>query len=207
MSSRAGHLWRKGLLRGQATVRIRAYRRSDRAAVLALTHQSFERLSIDHALEQTCGLLRGRSWSWRKQRDVARELRQEPRSCWVAEILGRVVGYVTTACDPATGVGRILNVAVHSEYRGQGIGRQLLTAAIQGLTEAGMEAIRIETLEHNRIARRLYPRLGFREIARQIHYVLRVSPLAFSAPGKPKAPRSQPGGGTNPGTPARHPRT
>jgi ribosomal protein S18 acetylase RimI-like enzyme len=34
-----------------------------------------------------------------------------------------------------------------------------------------MRYVRIETLEQNRRCAALYPKLGFREIARQVHYI------------------------------------
>jgi hypothetical protein len=43
-----------------------------------------------------------------------------------------------------------------------------------------MTVAKIETLEQNPIGRRLYPALGFREVARQIHYAM---PLVGEDPG------------------------
>jgi ribosomal protein S18 acetylase RimI-like enzyme len=38
----------------------------------------------------------------------------------------------------------------------------------------GVECARIETLEQNPIGQHLYPAVGFREVARQIHYAMRL---------------------------------
>ena len=40
----------------------------------------------------------------------------------------------------------------------------------------GMAMAKIETLAQNDSGQALYPRCGFREVARQIHYVMPLSP-------------------------------
>ena len=45
-----------------------------------------------------------------------------------------------------------------------------------------MTVAKIETLEQNTIGRHLYPSLGFREIARQIHYAMSLIPDAQTSP-------------------------
>ena len=50
----------------------------------------------------------------------------------------------------------------------------LLEHAIVFFRRSGMEVAKIETLEQNEAGRKLYPSLGFQEVARQIHYAMRV---------------------------------
>ena len=57
---------------------------------------------------------------------------------------------------------------------GRGIGRRLIEHALQHFRGAGLTHARIETLEQNPVGQKLYPSLGFREIARQIHYGMRL---------------------------------
>jgi len=49
-----------------------------------------------------------------------------------------------------------------------------LEYAIAFFKEAGMDIAKIETLEQNPIGQNLYPSLGFEEVARQIHYAMRL---------------------------------
>ena len=37
-----------------------------------------------------------------------------------------------------------------------------------------MQAAKIETLEQNLVGQALYPSLGFKEVARQVHYAMRL---------------------------------
>jgi putative acetyltransferase len=54
---------------------------------------------------------------------------------------------------------------VREAFRGSGLGQQLAQAVLQRARELGYEAMRLDTLAYMVQARRLYARLGFREIA------------------------------------------
>ena len=81
-----------------------------------------------------------------------------------------MIGYITTWIDPDASTGFIPNLALAASSRGQGIGRQLIEHALQFFRERQLAFARIETLDQNEVGRHLYPALGFREVARQIHY-------------------------------------
>ena len=50
-------------------------------------------------------------------------------------------------------------------------GREFDLAYLRG---QGMEAAKIETLAQNAVGSQFYPSVGFREVARQIHYLMRL---------------------------------
>lgn len=81
----------------------------------------------------------------------------------VAEVDGHIVGYVVG--DRAPGfpgpVGHIKDVAVHPEYRRQGIARDLLSSALQRLAEDGVVRTNLEVRAGNEAAISLYRSLGF----------------------------------------------
>jgi len=58
----------------------------------------------------------------------------------------------------------LLNVAVHPEYRGTGIGRRLVEAVLEEARTGGARVVFLEVRAGNVVARRLYRRLGFRDI-------------------------------------------
>ncbi len=73
------------------------------------------------------------------------------------------------------GVGRyahIEEVQVLRKHRARGVGKRLLTTALNRLRAGGVGAIYIETTEGNDIARRLYEGAGFRLIFGTVHYKL-----------------------------------
>ena len=65
----------------------------------------------------------------------------------------------------------LLNVAVHPERRGSGIGRLLVEAVITEGREIGARVLFLEVRAGNVVARRLYRHLGFRDLGvRRAYY-------------------------------------
>jgi ribosomal protein S18 acetylase RimI-like enzyme len=151
---------------------IRAFQEPDLPRLQEITVASFEEVSIDRNIEATFGLVGGRDWRARKAQDIANDARAHPEGIFVAEAGGQVVGYITTRVDLFSRIGRIPNLAVDPAFRGTGIGSALIEHALAYLAESGMAMAKIETLEQNPRGQALYPRFGFREVARQIHYVM-----------------------------------
>jgi ribosomal protein S18 acetylase RimI-like enzyme len=151
---------------------IRPFRPEDLPHVERITVDSFEPVSIDRNIEREYGPVAGKDWRERKARDVRSDCEVHPEGVFVAEEDGRVVGYVTTRLDRFTGIGRIPNLAVDESHRGQGTGSALILHAIDWMRGQGMAMAKIETLVQNERGQALYPRFGFREVARQIHFVM-----------------------------------
>ena len=153
-------------------VRIRRFREEDRERLKEITREAFDGVSIDQNIERLFGVIAGMRWYERKWRDIDADCDANPEGVFVAEADGEVVGYITTRIDRQTRIGRIMNFAVSPRHQRKGIGSKLLERALEYLREEGMEFVRIETLEQNEVCKRFYPKLGFREVARQIHYIM-----------------------------------
>jgi ribosomal protein S18 acetylase RimI-like enzyme len=84
----------------------------------------------------------------------------------VAELAGRVVGYVRHAAPTPLAANRhvrqIQGLAVAADARGRGVGRALVEAACAAAREAGARRVTLRVLGGNTSARRLYERCGFR---------------------------------------------
>ncbi len=59
-------------------------------------------------------------------------------------------------------VGDITNIAVHPDYRREGIGTRLLGLIVDICREKGMESVTLEVRESNIAAQRLYETKGFK---------------------------------------------
>lgn len=154
---------------------IRPYRPSDLDALKEITAVCFEGVSIDRNIENRFGPVGGRDWRWRKLRHIDADVEgPNAEGVFVWQEGETVAGYVTTRLDPDSKIGWIPNIAVRPQFQGSGIGRRLLEAGIEHMRRAGMECAKIETLEQNAVGSRFYPSLGFEEVARQIHYVMRL---------------------------------
>ncbi len=160
---------------------IRPFREADRDSLHRLTVLCFGS-SIHVTVEELFGRLKGADWQSRKIADIDADCAANAEGVLVAEEEGEIAGFITTRLGPATGIGRIPNLAVDPAHQGKGIGSALLRAAFAYLSAHGMTHVKIETLEQNMVGRHLYPKMGFREIARQIHYMMEL----------PAGPRTEP---------------
>ena len=99
---------------------------------------------------------------------LVRQLTDEGVVLLVAEINGDVIGYAYATVEgydymalrgPA---GVIQDIIVDAEYRGRGVGRLLLDAALAELKARGASQVVLSTAERNQAAQRLFARAGFR---------------------------------------------
>ena len=151
---------------------IRRYREADRAILMEITITCFPKVSIDRNIEDRFGTVGGKDWTWRKKRQIEADIEACPEGILVAEIDGSVVGYVISRLEPESKIGHINNMAVLPACQGRGLGKQLMQAALDQFRQKGMELARIETLEQNEVGSSFYPKAGFVEVARQIHYAM-----------------------------------
>src|SRR4051812_7059516 len=153
---------------------IREFRMEDLDAVKRLTVDSFKGVTLEQDVERGLGVLNGHDWRWRNARHIEDDVAANAGGIFVAEGNGRVVGYVTTRIDRESGQGRIPNLAVAEECRGEGLGRKLIEHALEYLRREGMHYAMIETMAQNAIGNHLYPSCGFKEVARQVHFAIRL---------------------------------
>lgn len=156
-------------------MQIRPFRPSDLDRIRQITADAFDGVSIDQSIQREFGLINGRDWKWRKGRHVDDDVAREPQGIFVAEEGGEVIGCITTWMDRQAGIGHIPNLALVPEARGKGYGRRLIEFALSHFRENGLTHARIETLVQNELGNHLYQSLGFREVARQIHFAMELN--------------------------------
>ena len=150
---------------------IRPFYPDDLPTLKAITVVAFDGVSIDQGIEHLFGTINGHGWQWRKARHLDDDTAREPDGIFVAELEGRIVGYISTWLDREAGIGHIPNLAIVAESRGHGLGRKLIEHALEHFRRCGLTHAKIETLEQNEVGQHLYQSLGFHEVARQIHFV------------------------------------
>ncbi len=156
---------------------IRPFESRDLARLQQITVDSFEGVSIDRNMEREFGAFGEGTWADRKAAAIVEDCRVQPDGVFVAVYSAEtevVVGYITTRLQRVSRIGWIPNMAVDPAHQAHGLGHALLDHAIGYMREQGMEIAKIETLEQNPIGQKLYPRLGFVPIARQIHFAMRL---------------------------------
>lgn len=156
------------------SITIRPYRPSDLDTLKRITADSFSGASLDELIEKQFGILHGHDWRWRKMRHIDDDANANASGIFVAESEGHILGYITTTIDRATGKGRIPNIAIVADARGKGLGRQLIQHAVDYFRREGLSYAMIETMAGNEVGQHLYPSCGFTEVARQIHFAMKL---------------------------------
>ena len=104
-------------------------------------------------------------WS---EKSVASELNNR-LSLWLVALDGdTVAGYVgsQSVLDEAD----MMNIAVHPDYRRQGIGRDLVLALAEALQKKGIRGLMLEVRQSNAPAIALYEQLGFQQVGMRPNY-------------------------------------
>ena len=104
-------------------------------------------------------------WS---ERSVASEL-DNKLAFWLVALEGETVaGYIgsQTVMDETD----MMNVAVHPDFRRQGIAEMLITELVENLKQKGSRCLTLEVRASNAPALALYGKLGFSEIGRRKNY-------------------------------------
>lgn len=152
-------------------MQIRDFQPGDLPILKQITVEAFTGVSIDQGMEREFGPINGHDWQWRKARHLDEDAAREPEGIFVGEIDGEIVGYISTWQDREAGIGHIPNIAFRPAYRGQGLGRRLIEFAMAHFRRSGLTHAKIETLAQNAVGNHLYTSLGFREVARQVHFL------------------------------------
>ena len=92
-----------------------------------------------------------------------------PLAYWlVAEEQGIVAGYVGS--QSVLDAADMMNIAVHPDYRRQGIARELVAELTDALAEKGVKILALEVRQSNAPAIALYEQLGFQQVGLRPNY-------------------------------------
>ena len=99
---------------------------------------------------------------------IASELDNRLSLWMVATEENKVIGYVGS--QTVLGETDMMNVAIHPDYRKQGIATELILRLIQALTERGSHSLMLEVRSSNDPAKTLYKKLGFEIVGVRKNY-------------------------------------
>jgi ribosomal-protein-alanine N-acetyltransferase len=88
--------------------------------------------------------------------------------CWVITLSERVIGYGVTSV--AVEECHLLNVCIHPDWQGQGLGQKLVRRLLNLARQHGAETAFLEVRQSNDSACALYRRLGFVDVGRRRDY-------------------------------------
>lgn len=90
---------------------------------------------------------------------IAKYLKRNPTTSFVATDSDKVVGVIMAGHDGRRGY--IHHTTVLSEYRGKGIGRQLVECAMKALEEEGINKVALVAFARNEIGNVFWEKMGF----------------------------------------------
>lgn len=153
---------------------IRQAVETDRDALTELIVRAFADVTTNRWREERFGVIGGRPWEeW--EADIMRAI--DIDTVMLAEVAGKAVGFATYELDDATRVGTVSDNAVLPEFRGRGIGAQLLARVLKQMEAAGMEFAEVSTGSDDPYApaRRMYERQGFKPYLRSVSYMKKLA--------------------------------
>ena len=104
-------------------------------------------------------------WS---ENSVASEL-ENKLALWLVALEGdRVAGYVGS--QTVLGETDMMNIAVHPDFRRQGIAEKLVISLVEALKERESHCLTLEVRASNLPAQSLYEKLGFQQIGLRTNY-------------------------------------
>ena len=92
----------------------------------------------------------------------------ESSICWVAEVDGRIIGMLVmwVILDEA----HIATIAVHPDYRRQGIGEYILREMLKAARDEGAVRATLEVRVGNVAAQEMYRKFGFETVGTRLRY-------------------------------------
>ncbi len=147
-------------------VQIRSFNRQDLPDIVQLSLLAWE--PIFTAWEHILGpdlypIAIYPDWRKSQQEAVEKVCRDENITTWVAEVQGKVVGFIAYQLNDTTKTGEVHMLAVHPEYQNHGIGTELNLLALQKMKQSGMRLAALGTGgdEGHAPARRSYEKAGY----------------------------------------------
>jgi len=129
-------------------------------SIAAASHQDSRFYRDGHFPVERCEDLYG---TWIEQSCGA-----EGTQVFVAEVAGKVAGYVS--CHARAQEGSIGLLGIADEARGRGLGRNLVLQALAWFRDQSTNSVSVVTQGHNVAAQRLYQKAGFTTQSEQLWY-------------------------------------
>ena len=90
---------------------------------------------------------------------IQKYLLRNPNTCFVAEENGELIGVIMSGHDGRRGF--IHHTTVRDEYRGKGIGKELVDSALAALEKEGIHKVALVAFEKNALGNAFWEKVGF----------------------------------------------
>ena len=134
-------------------------------AIVALDHE-FRPMEVSDLDRVLVNERRGYTHPWSE--GIFRDCIRSKYECWVLEYVGRLIGHGILSV--AAGEAHLLNVCIHPDQQGNGLGRQLVGFMIECARLNKAQRVFLEVRPSNLVAYKLYESIGFNEIGIRENY-------------------------------------
>ncbi len=155
-------------------MQIRKMKPEDMPRIVAVTETAWGDATLYKILEDRYGPIGKTGWKEKKVVEVQSSFSGNPDNVIVAVEDGKVVGYASFIIHGEDKIGDVDNNAVDPEYQGRGIGSAMNKWVLDHFGDEGVRIARVSTLVRDKAAQRVYEKNGFEELARTIHYSMRL---------------------------------
>jgi ribosomal protein S18 acetylase RimI-like enzyme len=147
-------------------VQIRLFYKNDLADVIELSLLAWEPVFVEWLRilgPELYPIAIFADWRVGQKEEVEGIINDAKFTTWVAEVDGKVAGFVSYQLNEQTKIGEVQLLAVHPGYQNQGIGTQLNLLALEKLKEGGMKIAEVGTGgdEAHAAARKAYEKAGY----------------------------------------------
>jgi ribosomal protein S18 acetylase RimI-like enzyme len=152
---------------------FRLARPGEQPLLEAMVIDSFEPITWAKKLDERFGPLSGCDWRARWHTRMEKVFRDE--IVLVGETDGEVVALASGTYEEPARFGYIDILAVDRQRQGKGYGREMLRGMMEHFRGLGAEQVHLECLADNECGNSLYRSEGFVEVARSIHWFLKLA--------------------------------
>lgn len=90
---------------------------------------------------------------------IEKFLKRNPTTSYIAQVENKVIGIILCGHDGRRGY--IYHTAVNSDYRGKGVGKALVHAALEALKKEGINKVALVAFASNNLGNEFWQSLGF----------------------------------------------
>ena len=155
-------------------MQIRKMQQKDMKRIVEITRSAWNENTLYKLLEDRHGLIGNKGWQERKVGDLEDFCRRRPGDVIVAVEGDKVLGYASFGINTEDAVGNVLNNAVDPGFQGRGVGTAMNKWIIDLFRKERLRIAKVITLQHDKAARRVYEKGGFKELARSVHYSMEL---------------------------------
>jgi ribosomal protein S18 acetylase RimI-like enzyme len=155
---------------------IRPAHPSEYPQIEKMVVESFEPITWFKKIDKTYGPVDGNNWRDRWHYRLAKVFATQ--TVLVSDLPGdtgpELAAFASGSLERETRLAYLDLLAIDSRFQGRGLGREMLRGVMQYFKREGAVHLRLDCLTSNELGNNLYRAEGFEEVARSIHWFIKI---------------------------------